>query len=102
VPSSLDYERVCESIEVYGFNRSNLVLNRLEVLRLIQGRMFTIACLVTLLNELAYPEDQEITTPLEDLLSHELAELFRFRDLRRPYALMCMQQIDSFIDTLVR
>ena len=96
--SSSMEERARMSIEVYGLNRTGLVLNRLEVLRLIQGRMYSITCLVKVLNEQL---EQEIRGLIEDLLSHELAELEGFRKPQRPYSLMCTQVIDRFMAVLM-
>jgi uncharacterized protein (TIGR02646 family) len=90
-------ERAQVSIEVYGLNRTNLVLNRLEVLLLVQGRMFTIQRLTQILDEEPSPTARDL---IEDLLSHELAQLDRFRDRTRPYTLMCTQVIERFLSSL--
>jgi len=87
-------EKARFSIEVYGLNRTGLVFNRLEVLRLLQGRMYTITCLVDALD---YELEDNVRDLLEDLLSHEFAELEKFRDPTRPYSLMCRQVIDRFV-----
>lgn len=100
------------SVETYALNRTALVQERREVLLLIQQRMYTILSLLKLLDELigtslakksaaerkTLQQRREI---VEDLLSHELETLSRFREPDRPFSLMARQVIDKFIKSLV-
>ena len=84
------------SIEVYALNRSGLVNTRQEVLRLLQARIRTINLLIELLDK--NPAD-DIADLAEDLLSHEMAELNKFREPTMPYCLMCRQVVDEFLQS---
>jgi uncharacterized protein (TIGR02646 family) len=86
-------ERARASIEIYGLNRTGLVFNRLEVVRLLQARMYGVNRLAAVLDR---PLDRDTRDLLEDLLSHELAQLQAFADPERPYSQMCRQVIERF------
>ena len=95
---SLEQKRAETSIAIYGLNRPGLVYARLEVLRLLQARMFTISRLVRVLDK-----RKKLTMPLaviiEDLVAYEMAELNAFSHHSRPYSQMCAQMIDEFMKT---
>ena len=88
------------SVEVYALNRTGLVHSRLEVLLLIQQRMYTIERLLEILDG----EDlsERVQAIAEDLLGYELAVLSRFRHSDQPYSQMARQVIDPFMAQLTR
>jgi hypothetical protein len=87
-----DLLRAEESINVYGLNRSGLVQTRLEVLRLLQGRRY---CIRTLIRAMDHA-DEMLAELIEDLLSHEIAEMSKLAEPRYAYSLMCRQFIERF------
>ncbi|HEX8493933.1 MAG TPA: hypothetical protein VF658_13895 [Pyrinomonadaceae bacterium] len=99
------------SVEAYALNRLALVQERREVLLLLQQRMYTIVSLMKVLDQLAAEPPAESSAEaqqvreqrreiIEDLLSHELEALSRFREPDRPFSLMARQVIDKFIKSL--
>jgi len=90
--------RALQSIMIYGLNRPALVEARLEVLRLVQSRIVTINRLVAMLERPTL--GTSLKNLVEDLIAHEMAELRRFREPRRPYSRMCHEMIDAFEATL--
>lgn len=86
------------SIEVYALNRTGLVHSRLEILLLIQQRMYTIERLLQILDSDDLGE--RVQAIVEDLLGHELEALSRFQLPDQPYSQMARQTIDPFIARL--
>lgn len=88
------------SIEVYALNRSGLVEERQQLLRLIQQRIAMIDRLARLLEK--EKMQKRLRHLIEDLITHELVELSRFRRPERPYSLMARQFIDNYFERLRR
>ena len=86
-----------KSIEVYALSRSELVQDRNAILLLITHRIHTIKQLGLIIQKSLSDEVRYIT---EDLMSHEIAELSRFKNVDQPFALLARQIIDSFISQL--
>ncbi len=76
------------SIAVYGLNRVGLVDERLQLLQLMQHRFAAILRLSRMLDRVANPH---LASTIEDLIAHEIVELKRFADSRRPFSLMVRQ-----------
>ncbi len=89
-----DRMRAQASIEVYALNRSGLVEERLQLLRLLQRRTGMIESLMTIIDRPEMPET--IGTLIEDLITHEMDELRKTCDPERPFSLMARQFIDKF------
>lgn len=92
VPSA----RGAASIEVYALNRTDLVLERREVLLQIHARAHTIRSLATLLDQV----DESLRNLAEELLVHEMKALRRYMDANRPYSLLARQVIEEQIKLL--
>lgn len=95
--SAAERQKAQASIEIYALNRAGLVQTRLEVLRLLQARLYAIKQLVRILDQDPPPNVLDL---VEDLLSHEFHELRRFRSPEQPYSLMCRQMVDRFLEEL--
>ncbi|HVS33459.1 MAG TPA: retron system putative HNH endonuclease [Thermoanaerobaculia bacterium] len=91
-------ERAQASIEVYALNRSGLVEERLQLLRLLQRRAGMIESLMTIVDREDVPET--IRTLVEDLITHEMDELRKTCEPGRPFSLMARQFIDDFRERL--
>ncbi len=98
--------RATESIRVYALNRSGLVLNRQEVLRIVQLRLATVKALARILTELeavqgsADPRIAGLSLVVEEVLVAELRELARARSPQAPFSLMARQEIDRSMAAL--
>lgn len=88
-------ERGAESIEVYALNRSGLVLERLERLRLIQLGIQRIEILGRLLEAKPSPTGRRLDL-VEDLIAHEMNTLRNFCEAPQPYAQMARQIVEAF------
>ena len=85
------------SINIYGLNRRDLVLDRREIIRLIQQRIYTIEKLIDLLDDDTGPElNTEVENILDDLLRHEIASLMEFKKPTKIFSSMAKQIIDSY------
>jgi len=80
-----------KSIDVFGLNRVGLVDERLHVLQLMRHRFAAIVRLARILDRV---RDKRLAATIEDLLAHEIVELKRFSDRRRPFSLMAKQFLD--------
>lgn len=95
---SFPQERARVSIDVYALNRSDLVLARKEVLRLIQLHVARISRIAQFLEMPGLPD--YVGLFLDELLFNELRELARMRRSDQPYALMARQLIDQWMQDL--
>lgn len=93
-----DKVRAQASIEIYALNRSGLVEERLQLLRLLQRRTGMIESLMTIVDAPAVPET--IRTLVEDLITHEMDELRKTCEPGRPFSLMAKKFIDDFKEGL--
>lgn len=84
------------SIQFYALNRTELVLDRLERIRIIQQKMYVIKQLAKCLDKVSTDQDLEII--IQDLLSHQLYLLRSFEKPDQPFSLMAKQMIDNFIE----
>ncbi len=79
------------SIRVYALNRSELVLERLGLARLIEQRLMTIEFLASVIARPRLP--QELKRDLQDLAAHEIDALMELAEPGRPYSAMARQLI---------
>ncbi len=85
-------ERARQSIRVYALNRSGLVQNRTEALRLAQLSVAIVKALADL--QAARPEmSDSFAIVVDEMLSNELASLASRCRADRPYALMIRQVV---------
>ncbi len=91
-----------ESIRVYALNRGGLVLERQEVLKLIQRRKLTILKLMEIqdrIERLAVADQQEreeVLLLVEELLEREMIELREFMRPEKPFSLMVTEVVEDF------
>ena len=79
------------SVRVYALNRSELVLERLGLARLIEQRLTTIEFLASVI---ARPRLQlELKRDLQDLAAHEIDALMELAEPGRPFSAMARQLI---------
>jgi uncharacterized protein (TIGR02646 family) len=86
------------SIKVFALNRSALVLERRQVLRLLEHRKAIVDRLIALLDEPRLP--QRIASLVEELLSHEIEGLRRAMDPDQPFSLMVSQVLRPYLKSL--
>lgn len=86
------------SVYVYALNRTGLVHARLEVLRLMEQRKYTITWLMILHDDNALPEHLKIV--VEDLIGHEIAALEYFMKPEQPFSAMARGFIEEFRDSI--
>lgn len=87
-------ERAQASIEIYALNRSGLVEERLQLLRLLQRRTGMIESLMTIIDRPDVPEP--IRMLVEDLITHEMDELRKTYEPGRPFSLMAKNFVEDF------
>lgn len=83
-----------ESIRVYALNRTELVLDRKETLRLIQQRIYCIDSLIGILE--TGEATQRIGDIVEELLSREIAALLDMQQANRAFAALARQVISGY------
>jgi hypothetical protein len=94
IGKKLKRRRAEESIRVYALNRSGLIYDRWEVLRLIEQRKF---CITVLMEIMADPQlHHHLLSLVETLIDHEIRNLRDFMDPRRPFSQMARQIIEKF------
>lgn len=95
----LEKRRAEASIRVYALNRAGLVLNRQELLKILELRIATVKGLAQILVD--HPDlDEFLQVIIEELLMAELRELARTRRPDRPFSLMARQVIDRHMAEL--
>jgi uncharacterized protein (TIGR02646 family) len=80
-----------QSIRVYALNRSELVLERLGLARLIEQRLTTIEFLASVIVRPGL--QRELKRDLQDLAAHEIDALMELAEPGRPYSAMARQLI---------
>ena len=96
--AAAEMARAQASIEVYALNRSGLVEERLQLMRLLQRRTGMIESLMTIVDAPNVPET--IRTLVEDLITHEMDELRKTSEPGRPFSLMARKYVDDFRERL--
>ncbi|MFK5923790.1 MAG: hypothetical protein QM496_16555 [Verrucomicrobiota bacterium] len=92
--SGLKGEMAIASIEVYGLNRSGLVLNRREHLRIIELNIATIKSLAKIMiDEQSLPKPVELA--IEEVMLASMKQLVAARGSSKPYAMMARQIIQE-------
>lgn len=94
----VEWKRAEASIRVFALNRGGLVYDRLEVLRLIEQRKFSITILMEVLADPELPSHLEVL--VETLLDHEVQSLRTFMDDRQPFSQMAQQVIAGFLEAV--
>ncbi|RLA44767.1 MAG: hypothetical protein DRR06_08860 [Gammaproteobacteria bacterium] len=84
------------SISVYALNRSGLVMDRLEVVCLIQQRVYTIRALINILDQFQDHIPEEVYGIVEDLLGHEMTALLALQGAERPFSELARQIIEHY------
>ena len=85
------------SIMVYGLNRRELVLDRLEIIRLIQHRIYTIERITDLLDvSQGYELNEETRLIIEEILHNEIEALMELQDEKKQFSGMAAQIIGSY------
>ena len=82
------------SIRFYALNRTELVQERQEKILLIKQKMLNIKALARCLDKENL--DEEIGIIIEELLSHEIERLERFKNPEQPFSVMAKQLIEKF------
>jgi uncharacterized protein (TIGR02646 family) len=89
-------EKADASIRYYALNRSELVLERLERVKLIQQRMELIERLAQLFDAIP-ANDTRLALMVEDLIFHEINQLRRFQESDQPFSALAGQLIGAFL-----
>ncbi|MEM8963443.1 MAG: retron system putative HNH endonuclease [Acidobacteriota bacterium] len=84
--SAADRQRALTSIDVYALNRSGLVAERLEVIRLIDQRLALIRALAALRNDLVARELDDVAELVASLIDSETRALEERLDRRQPFS----------------
>lgn len=82
-----------QSIRVYALNRTELAMDRLGLVKLIEQRLFIIEGLARVLQAPNLPQDLRID--IEDLLSHEIDTLLTMAEPDRPFSALARTLIDD-------
>jgi hypothetical protein len=86
------------SIHVYALNRTGLVHARLEVLKLLEQRKYTLIKLMEIHGDPELPS--HLKAVVEDLISHEIAALEAFMKPEKPFSAMAREFIGEFRNTI--